>query len=385
MNRSDINSQRFSWLGWTGGTILVCLVGIFFVYHPAILSHFAVVSGSWTDAKIMITTLEHWYNVLQFAEHPTRPLYFFPFQNTIAYNDALLVSGMIYSVFRFFGADPFLAYELNNIVLRVVGCISTIILARALLSLNIFYSLTCGFLILVATNLALRMYHAQLLYAGFLPMGLLLFFAVHDRIVRSLHTPGVDVGTIVAIVSFGAFIALWALTAFYSLYVFCLFLTVYFISLVLLDKQVSQTTLSLFGEKPIYVITAVVSICAAALSVLAIYGSSDVSHPVGAVRAYSGQIYDLLNVGSGNVMWSGLLAPLYQFVSGRTLINSELSTGSTPLLFIAFVLTGIWLVRSYRSRRDPLIARALSLMISSIFVGALALKTGAYSHWEPFF
>ena len=205
-------------LAWVGGTLAACVVGILFVYWPIVSIGFAIVSSDSYDGKIMVAMLEHWHNVYQLKESPLTPIYFHPFTGTLAYNESNLISGAIYSIFRSFGADPFLAYELVNWTVRIVGCVGTIAFARKGLRLNMPYSLACGFLVLIVTNLALRMSHAQLLFASLVPVGLLLFTATFERMREATEGRSLRPAILSALALVGLVYA-WAMTAFYSFYV----------------------------------------------------------------------------------------------------------------------------------------------------------------------
>src|ERR1700734_2896280 len=91
--------------------VLTCVLctGIFF--HTQIANGFSVLSGDIVDARIEIALLEHWWNTFRGLEGWRRPLYFYPSSTILGYNDGYFIFGVIYSIFRAFGLNPFLATE----------------------------------------------------------------------------------------------------------------------------------------------------------------------------------------------------------------------------------------------------------------------------------
>jgi hypothetical protein len=371
-------------LVWVSSTAAVCILGILFVYWPIIQTRFGSVSSDMFDGRIMITLLEHWHNVFQLKEHPLDPIYFYPFKTTLAYNDANFVSGSIYTVFRAFGADPFLAYEFMNWTIRLVGAVSTIVLARKVFGLGLPYSLAAGLLVLIVTNLAYRMAHAQLLFTSFVPLGLLLFMSVFNHLGR-VHAPN-QWRAGLSILGFAAFIGFWAVTGFYSLYIFCLFLAVYFLALNVLSPETRHTVAKILTRRPGLVALMVLSFGVVVAGVLAIYGRAlTAGHSVEGVRQFAGHPFDVLNIGSGNAVWSGFMASVYKGFTGKDLVSSEMSTGFTPILFLLFAASVVWLIQAYRTQRSPVVTMALALAIACLAIGFLTLKIGDHAVWEPFF
>src|SRR5947209_5942828 len=154
---SESNRRR---LIWSGLTAAICFLGILLIYWPIIRTGFSSVSSDLYDGQIMIAMLEHWHNVYQLQERPLDPIYFYPFKGALALNESNILSGAAYSIFRGLGADPYLAYELVNWLVRIIGAVSTIILARKVLRLSLPYAMGSGFLLLIVTNLAYRMAHS---------------------------------------------------------------------------------------------------------------------------------------------------------------------------------------------------------------------------------
>ena len=101
---------------------LLAALAIFF--RLQISNGWTLLFGDRTDGAIMVTILEHWFNV--FAGHAEWNMlfYFFPHDNTLGYNDGYFLYGVIYAVFRFCGLDMFLATELVNVTVKAIGFLS---------------------------------------------------------------------------------------------------------------------------------------------------------------------------------------------------------------------------------------------------------------------
>lgn len=369
---------------WIGATAAVCAIGIAFVYWPIISTGLSFVSSDIYDGKIMIAILEHWYNVYRLKEAPLTAIYFHPFTATLAYNDSNLISGAIYSIFRSVGADPLLAYEFMNWVVRIIGCVGAIAFSSRVLKLSMVPSLASGLLVMIVTNLALQMGHAQLLFASLFPFGLLLFTVTFERMRRA--SEGASLWpALLSTTAFAVLIYAWAMTAFYPLYIFCLFLAVFFGFLNLLSTEVRAASVLILERRPKLVAFSLATLALAALGVLFVYGKALTGgHSIEAMRHFAGRPMDLLNVGSGN-LWSNVLAPIYRALTGAVMENSEHATGFTPLLAIAFVATTIWLFRRRKTNLAPDAAIALALALACIVIAFLTLRTSGRAHWEPFF
>jgi hypothetical protein len=283
---------------WLLGSAAVAAIGLAFVYWPIIVARFAVVSSDNFDGLIMVSLLEHWFGVLRGRETPLTPIYFHPFRTTLAYNDGNLISGILYSIPRTLGLDPFLSYELTNWTVRVVGCLSTIALTRLVLRLGLGPSLAAGFLTITVTSLSLHMGHAQLLFAAFVPLGLLLFAATFDLLSR----PDTSNWTCYAAVTgFAIFVFSWAMTAFYSLYVFVMLLGLAFCLGQVLLPEVRAKALVIVSQRWAVVVWAAVMLAASVRAVFWVYSRARATgHDVEALQHCAGRWVDIANVGTGN-------------------------------------------------------------------------------------
>jgi len=193
-------------------------------------------------------------------------------------------------------------------------------------------------------------------------------------------------GAAAAVVGFAVFVGLWALTAYYSAYIFCLFLLVYFGTLLFVNGQTFAAARSIIVERPWYLAVIAGAMAIAGALILTVYGRAlGHTHNLDAVRAYAGGLFDLLNVGNGNALWSSILAPIYKSFTGVPLATSEKSSGFTPVLLLAFVGATFWLMGQRRIDRSLPTSQAIALSVACVAIAILSLKFRQWMPWESFF
>ncbi|MCC4300239.1 hypothetical protein [Aurantimonas coralicida] len=367
---------------WVAGTIIVCILGISYVYYPVFASGFQVVTGDMFDAKIMVAILEHWHNVLRFQASPWTVNYFYPYPGTLAYCVGLILTGIPYSVFRTLGADPFLSYELTNWTVRIIGAIGVIVVSQRFFRVGFFWAMAAGLFMLIATNMAAMMGHAQLSLAALIPFGLALF----HRTFTVMQMERLQPRTVGYILAFAGFVGLWALTEFYTLFTFCLFICLYFAGLNVLSAHFRTQTISIISLKIWRVAGLFVCMALAVALVLKVYGPAlGAQHSVEQVRELSGSILSFFNIGSSNALWSSLLSQPYLNIIDEPLAD-RWAYGYTPIFGMAFVTSVLWLAQKYyHDRTDQAVARALALAIAAAVICLLSVRIGGYAMWEPFF
>ena len=109
-------------------TFLLASLMLFFRYDLA--SRFNIVYGDVYDGNIEVSILEHWFNVFRGFSAWSQTFAFYPAVGTLGYNDGYFIFGLIYSIARGFGADPFLSSEIVNIVIKLAGFVGFYVLSR---------------------------------------------------------------------------------------------------------------------------------------------------------------------------------------------------------------------------------------------------------------
>ncbi|WP_225883217.1 hypothetical protein [Sphingomonas aliaeris] len=99
-------------------------------FWPSIVSGFDLGFGDRADGIIEISILEHWHNVFRGEADWTTTAYFYPYTDTLGYNDGYFLYGVIYSFWRAF-ADPFHADVLNIVTFKTIGFLRHMYWSRA--------------------------------------------------------------------------------------------------------------------------------------------------------------------------------------------------------------------------------------------------------------
>lgn len=359
-------------LNWALASALAVAAGFLIVSGDQIRSGVQFVTGDVWDGRIMISLLEHWWNVVRGLENPLTPVYFHPFTTTLAYNDGNLISGLIYSVPRALGADPFLSYEITNWIIRGAGGLGMIALGRAL-GLGPLYAMAAAILFMISSNLVFRMSHAQLLFVGLAPWGLVLF----GRTLQAFREES-RLRCYLAAAAFAFFVWAWAMTAFYSLFGFGLILISFLLIGAMLKHELRADCQEALRRRPGAVAFTAVLLGVAVPAVLSVYRSAGHVHSVFEMRQHAGSWSDAVSLGAGGI-WSKLI---HGDVDPSALAVQHHSHGFTPVLLATFLGGMVWLSMNARSPRDKWV---LCLGLAGLCVGLLAFRTAGFVHWEFFF
>lgn len=373
--------------------VLATLVaGLAVLYGAAVVDLLPRVSGDIYDARIFIAVLEHWYGVLSGAGSPLEPPYFYPYPFTLSYGDGLFLGGMIYALPRAFGADPFVSYEIVNAVVSAIGFIATYLVARRLLGISVVLGLFAALLALLANSLAIRSIHAQLLYASFFPIGLLLVWPLFLALTESNGLRARSTGTVLRAVATVVLFFLWAMTSFYSLFAFVLLTMVLLLTVGIADKGLrARIWLAVRQPSPALIVLAV-GLVVSAVAVFALYSQSGHSgHSVSSMKVGTISVLELVNVGVKNWVWGGVMEPLRNSLKPPYTVDAY---GLSPVLAVAFVASVVWLGRLCRRRlkargdREGDVDAALfafAIGIGAIVLAVFAIHIGSFAPFQPVF
>ncbi len=168
--RTRIRLSVVEWPLLAATTLLA--IGIFL--HRQITSGFALLYGDHYDGFIEAAILQHWTNWL----HGTQPWnitgYFYPFPDTLGYNDGYFLLGLIYALVRGLGADPLLASDVMHAAVKAFGCVGMYLLLRTLCRYRVGTSLLGALLFTISTNSIAQGMHGQLFTIAFVPIAALL-------------------------------------------------------------------------------------------------------------------------------------------------------------------------------------------------------------------
>ena len=359
---------------------LSCLafsVGLFF--RQQIASGFNVLFGDRADTRIENAILEHWYNVLSGHASWSKTFYFFPYKNTLAYNDGYFLYGLPYSLFRLLGVDPFLSSELVNVVLRVVAFAAFHLLLRRSFGLSQGWSLLGAVLFTISGTMEgqVILAHAQLLSVGFVPFFAWLAWNAAEAFAAGREQRFILWGCLASI-----FMAAWLMTAYYMAWFTLFFLSFYvLIAIIASPRATICYVLGLSRRGWLSVAAVAATFAVSILPFLRLYlpaAKLTGMHPFSEVQLFTVRPLDLINVGDGNLLLSRLDALLNSYFRPAFNPFGEHATGFTLLLLFVFLLacfslwTGRWLPRS----------RVLWLLATTVVLTwLLTLQVGDWTLW----
>lgn len=130
--------------------------------------------GDRGDGRLTNLITEHWWQVFRGNEKITDLRMFFPVGNDLGYSDMFFGYGLVYSVFRLFGADMFLAYKITLILFHCAGTAAMYILLKKTLNLSAVWSLFGTLAFSFSNAMGHMMGCTQLMSVSWLPLLLIL-------------------------------------------------------------------------------------------------------------------------------------------------------------------------------------------------------------------
>lgn len=357
--------------------VAVLSVGLFFRYD--LTTGFNLLFGDRYDGMIETTILEHWFNVVRGVSHWSQTLYFFPVAATLGYNDGYLVFGAIYSVFRGLGADPFLASELVDIAVKLLGFVGFHVFAVRVLRLPGRWAALGAAVFTLSNNSYMQGSHVQLFSVAFAPILALIFnaaiLAVGQRDRRAVAAWGVLAGL--------AFPA-WLLTSYYMAWFFMLFCLLWAPLLLLSAGRRRVQALVADGAAcwlPLAASFAVLAFGLLQFAQLYLPKAAETGmHGVREMASYLLSPLDTFNLGGNNALHGGW----HRWLQPALSPNLEHATGFTPFVLLAFLAGGVWAVRrGGRAGVAGCMALAAgALWLAAISVGGVSLWNAVYA-WVP--
>ena len=346
---------------------------VFFRYQ--ILNHFNLVFSDTYDGFIEISILEHWNNVFSGASAWSSVNYFYPDKMAIGYNDGYFLYGIIYSIYRKFGLDPIVSSELVNFSTRSVGFFLFYVACRKILNVEWGWSVLGAVIFTLCNSVYLHMVHQQLASVSFVPGMAILVNVMICEFYNKRRFLFFCWGGI-----FVVFYAAWLMTAFYMAW-FLFFFTSLFVLLWLgtssfarwreVGVSVRRQALPLSA---IAVLSVVVNI-----PFLLVYlpkANQTGMHEYKTVMEFSPSLFDVINVGRGNVFYGKVMGLFYEhFREGRAEFN-ERTTGVALIILATFFISFVFSIKHPRDSGKKLILMyivTVATWISTLHVGKYSL------------
>ena len=358
---------------------LVCCVCLLILERNVIADRMTLLPGDKYDGVIYTVILEHWYHVFTRGANWTDASYFYPYTQTIANTEALLLNGLLYVPFRLAGFDYFAAAHLSTIPLKVLGFFGMYLFCRRLPQISFWWAVFAAAAFTLSNALSAHSSRLQFVSVALVPIIAILMW---DAIDATLHRNRTKL--LLSGITAVALIGLWCMTAFYFAWFFSFLSAGVLIALAALNRH--QAILALRNAVSMWPVTLAI-LAATALSLFPfayLYGPKSLET---GVRQYSDAllhavpIYGPIQVGDNNLLFGPITNYILKWVHPIYVKPGEYyDTGLNLLVFALFIAALIWLIRRSGENRT-LIAIAAGACLTWIFV----IRIGDFSLWSMAF
>ena len=362
--------------------VISCCLSLLVFYRWRLFAHPPHFTGDYADSLIQAARLEHWYGVFRGRYHWRDPIFFYPVKNVLGYNDAYLLYGVLYSVYRSFGLDQLMSMELTNAAFRAIGFLSTWLLLRRYFATGVWAAALGSALMTFSNGIYLGTTHTQLAPLGLMPLAFLLGARVHELFESERRFAA---GATAA--SLAALVASWMMTAFYTVFMSAVFVLVATIVFAVCDHRSCARVLGDFVKHGRWrsllpaIVVLPIGLAPFALTYMpaaAVMGM----HSLGEVLFYTPVPLDLIDLGPGNLLWGRLSEGLRAIVqTGEP--GGERRMGFTYVelgLVVAIAIAGGRIVGSGRRSHSGAMLRVLAIGVLAGFL--LEVKVGDLSLWR---
>lgn len=376
---SGKTSERIAaWAGSILFPLTLYIAGFLVFFRWQLFSDFDLVFGDRGDARFVAFIHEHVYRWLHGGAALLSPPFFFNHTKTLGYSDAFILDQLIYAPLRLFGAEPLLAVSLTAMVLSPIAFLFLYLFLRRL-DISVPLASLAALLFTFANNLYLKSNHLQHFAVYYIPIivycGSLAVTDLHKRPIRAHLLTAFAAGLYGLLFS----------TGYYMAWFFGLGLLIFTPIAVGVAWPQARAWWSA-GPMRVLGLGLVASFSfLAALSIFAaIYG------PVlatGAVRGFSDYLIyaptpiDLVNVGTQNFVWSGLIRGLHLIRADR-LGYGEVSIALTPTVQILVASSAVLAFRPgfWPASDAARISRAVVIASASVCVLFYLFTVKTHNH-----
>ncbi len=311
---------------------IVMLSGILVIalfFRQQLFSNGTLIFGDQYDGLIEFSLLQHWYNFFHGIENWRIAGYFYPYPDTLGYNDGYFLYGVIYTLIRVFKINPFIAAELVNVIIRLLGFYAFFYLCHRKLGLKFWACLLTTAIFSLSSSAFLQAGHAQLLSVSFAPLLTIFIINYFEALLVTQNTYRAILWGSIA----GIFYATWLISTYYMAWFYTLFACI-----LLFFMALSQYRYRLLAiKKPLFMaifIPMLVTLIAL-IPFLMIY--LPIAHQTGMhpyIREWIPSIFNLINMGNENLLW-GKIITLFHFPG-----EGEITVGY-PFIFLMVLIFSI--------------------------------------------
>jgi hypothetical protein len=371
--------------------VLICLLTLIVFFRPFFQSAFNLIAGDVGDNRFIIAILEHWRMATHGKAPFTSPNFFWPERGVLGYSESLFLMSLPYIIGRSTGLDYYLAFEISFMVFKAIGFFSMLWLLRSVAGISRQVALVGSVLFTLSNLYFVSMQHSQLSTVVFTPLLAALACSAWREYgrgrVRIAHAYGVACGILTALVLFTSFYIGW----------FTILAAAGCMTITALARAVEQRSVSpisewlqdafarrwLLGVAALVFIVAMVPFLATYVPTFRNTGGRTFWESL----QYSGEPMDVLNVGSGNWMWSHVLAPVLARSERHPFGAGERIVGWPPVILLLTICGGAVSLMKLLGKKLAYSAghkaQLLIVIFSASFLGLwlLSIRVGKWSLW----
>lgn len=358
--------------------LLACIASIVVLFHNLFFSNFNILLGDRFDALIETNLLQHWYNVIQGKSKWDTVGYFYPFTNTLGYNDGYFLYGVFYSIFRLLGFDLFISTDLVNISLKIIGFFSFYFLAKKVFKFSFWVSLIGATAFTLGNLMAVHMRHAQLLSIAFAP--LLTIFVL--RYFQSLKFND-SKKTLINGCFASLLLSLWLFTSYYMAWYFILFFVVcsFIFMFFCVSNKEYRNNLKIKVSLKVLIVPIVV-LMFFLMPFLKVYlpkASETGGQSLYAVEYYAPVPYNVIDPGEYNLIFGKLTNAFFSNIDNLNRVG-EFSIGLAPISLLILLITLACL--SFKKIKSTFEIFIFSVCLTTVVTALFAIKFGDIFLWK---
>jgi hypothetical protein len=359
--------------------LIVCCLTLLFFYRTHLFGHELHFTLDKYDSLIELSKLEHWFGVYRGWYYWRNPIYFYPEKGVLGYGDAYFLYGAFYSALRFFDVNPLISMEFTTATVRGVGFLAAWALLRRYFGSYVLTATFGAVLMTVSNGIYLGTMHTQLATVAFMPVSFFLAARTWELLIKERRWAAAGTAT-----GLGFLLVAWLMTAFYTFWFAGLFSLVAIGAFAVLGRaQLVAVLRETLGKRRWRVLVPGMAIFGLGLLPFALThlptARATGMHAIDVIYFYTPQLLDFVNVGPGNLVWSGMSTWLHDIMLGPTK-TEELWQGFTPIELTALGIAAVAaFARSETRSRSSLIYQ--SLLVAIFFSMALEVQIGGFSLW----
>lgn len=299
-------------------------------FRQQLLSHGTLIFGDQFDGLIEFSLLQHWYNFFHGIENWRTVGYFYPYQDTLGYNDGYFLYGVIYTLIRMFKINLFIASELVNVVIRLVGFYSFFYLCHRKLGLKFFVCLLTAAIFSLNTAVFQQTSHVQLFSVSLAPLLTIFVINYFDALLVTQNSYRAIFWGSMA----GIFYSAWLISTYYMAWFYALFACIMLFFMALSQYRHRLLAIKRPSLMPIFI--PMVMTLIALIPFLMTYvpiGRQTGMHDFRETIGWNSSLFNLINTGSGNLLW-GQVMTQFHFGLGEMVVGY-------PFIFLFILLFSI--------------------------------------------